>query len=113
MELLNKETIIDDNAFPYLDMQLSWKQDNCMPSLISICSSLRNRTTVARRTKRSSMLTKKAATADLYSNRCQQGVFTRLGRLTSLTESNQNAPILDLYPLHQEALNKANLLPKN
>eukprot|EP00957_Ditylum_brightwellii_P161610 12304379-Ditylum_brightwellii.AAC.1 len=23
-----KVTVIDDNAFPYLDMQLSWKQDN-------------------------------------------------------------------------------------
>ena len=41
------------------------------------------------------------------------GVFTRLGRLTLLTKSNQNTPILDFYLLHHEALKKANLLPKN
>ena len=41
------------------------------------------------------------------------GVFTRLGRLTSLTKDNQATPILDLYPLHHEALKKAKLLPKN
>jgi hypothetical protein len=40
-------------------------------------------------------------------------VFTRLGRLTSLTKDNQDTPILDFYPLHREALKKAKLLPKN
>eukprot|EP00957_Ditylum_brightwellii_P189217 14402626-Ditylum_brightwellii.AAC.1 len=41
------------------------------------------------------------------------GVFTCLGRLTLLTESNQNTPILNLYLLYHEALNKGNLLPTN
>eukprot|EP00957_Ditylum_brightwellii_P152658 11620264-Ditylum_brightwellii.AAC.1 len=40
-------------------------------------------------------------------------VFTRLGRLILLTESNQHSPIKDHYPLHVAALRKANLLPKN
>eukprot|EP00957_Ditylum_brightwellii_P078528 5970797-Ditylum_brightwellii.AAC.1 len=41
------------------------------------------------------------------------GIFTHLGWFTSLPESNQHSPILDLYPLHAAALKKANLLPKN
>eukprot|EP00957_Ditylum_brightwellii_P021271 1604807-Ditylum_brightwellii.AAC.1 len=40
------------------------------------------------------------------------GVFTRCGRLTLLTQENKNTPIMNLYPLHAESLNKAKLLPK-
>eukprot|EP00957_Ditylum_brightwellii_P201297 15325006-Ditylum_brightwellii.AAC.1 len=41
------------------------------------------------------------------------GVFTRLGRLTLLTECNKHSPILDLYLLHAEALEKEKLVPKS
>eukprot|EP00957_Ditylum_brightwellii_P170425 12973022-Ditylum_brightwellii.AAC.1 len=35
-----------------------------------------------------------------------------MGRLTSMTEKNKNAPIASLYPTHADALKKANILPK-
>eukprot|EP00957_Ditylum_brightwellii_P094164 7169005-Ditylum_brightwellii.AAC.1 len=40
------------------------------------------------------------------------GVFTRMGRLTSITDENRNMTITSLYPTHAAALQKANLLSK-
>eukprot|EP00957_Ditylum_brightwellii_P000679 53447-Ditylum_brightwellii.AAC.1 len=40
------------------------------------------------------------------------GVFTHMGRLTSITNENKNKPIITFYPTHAATLQKANLLPK-
>eukprot|EP00957_Ditylum_brightwellii_P135155 10304681-Ditylum_brightwellii.AAC.1 len=39
------------------------------------------------------------------------GVFTRLGRLTSITMKNVNQPITELYPALMSALTTAGILP--
>eukprot|EP00957_Ditylum_brightwellii_P008439 639375-Ditylum_brightwellii.AAC.1 len=40
------------------------------------------------------------------------GVFTRMGRLTSITNENKNMTITSLYLTHADDLKKVNLLPK-
>eukprot|EP00957_Ditylum_brightwellii_P101016 7699345-Ditylum_brightwellii.AAC.1 len=38
-------------------------------------------------------------------------IFTRLGRLTSITMENVNQPITTVYPAHTSALTNAGILP--
>eukprot|EP00957_Ditylum_brightwellii_P011677 882229-Ditylum_brightwellii.AAC.1 len=40
------------------------------------------------------------------------GVFTCIGRLTSMTDENKNAPITSLYATHADTLKKASILSK-
>eukprot|EP00957_Ditylum_brightwellii_P187973 14311077-Ditylum_brightwellii.AAC.2 len=92
-----KVTVINDNAFPYLDMQLSWKGEELYFSVYS----KKNQTIKS--------INKDSCHRNSVFKTVPAGVFTRLGRLTLFTESNKHSPILDLYPLHAEALKKANL----
>eukprot|EP00957_Ditylum_brightwellii_P207066 15351323-Ditylum_brightwellii.AAC.2 len=68
-----KMKVITEDAFPYLDMQISGKNNN----LQFVMYSKENQTI----------------------------------KLTSLRQENKNISILDLYPLHAEALREAKLLP--
>jgi hypothetical protein len=96
-----KVTVIEENAFPYLDMQLSWRQDNLYFSVYS------------KENQTIKYVNKESCHRQSVFKAVPAGVFTRLGRLTSVTKDNQDTPILDFYPLHREALKKAKLLPKN
>eukprot|EP00957_Ditylum_brightwellii_P120209 9172657-Ditylum_brightwellii.AAC.1 len=96
-----KVTVIKESAFPYLDMQLLWKDEELYFSVYS------------KKNQMIKYVNKESCHCNLVFKAVPVGLFTCLRSLTSLTESNHHSPSLDLYPLHAAALRKANLLPKN
>eukprot|EP00957_Ditylum_brightwellii_P123735 9433196-Ditylum_brightwellii.AAC.1 len=100
MKWKKKVKLVAKDAFPYLDMQLSWKKDSLSFSVYH---------------------KKNQVIKYINCESCHQtsvfkaipvGVFTCMGRLTSITEENKDVPITSFYPTHANALKKENLLPK-
>eukprot|EP00957_Ditylum_brightwellii_P111982 8539651-Ditylum_brightwellii.AAC.1 len=96
-----KVTVINKNSFSYLDMQLSWNGEELYFSVYS------------KKNQTIKYVNKDSCHCNSIFKAVPTGVFTCLGRLTLLTESNKHSPILDLYLLHATSLEKANLIPKN
>eukprot|EP00957_Ditylum_brightwellii_P202193 15329031-Ditylum_brightwellii.AAC.3 len=81
-------------------MQLSWKKDDLS---FSVYHNKNQTITYVNRESCHQMAVFKAILA---------GVFTCMGRLTSITDENKNVPITSLFSTHANSLKKTNLLPK-
>jgi len=90
-----------DGVFPFLDMELSWSNagDLWFQVHLKPHQTLRylNRFSCHRH----------STFADI-----PKSVFTRQARLTTVTDSNKDERLNDIYPLHAGALRKAGLAPK-
>eukprot|EP00957_Ditylum_brightwellii_P027270 2062114-Ditylum_brightwellii.AAC.1 len=93
-----KVKVIKENAFPYLDMQLSWRHDNLHFSVYS------------KENQTIKYVNNKSCHRILVFKVVPAGVFTRIVQLTLLTDENENTPITNLYSLHAAVLTKAKLM---
>eukprot|EP00957_Ditylum_brightwellii_P076668 5827841-Ditylum_brightwellii.AAC.1 len=96
---LDKVKVINDHTFPFLGMQMEWKG-----AILTFSVYAKPNHTI-----------KYAGNNSCYHpsvfKAILTGVFTRLGRLTSITMENINQPITELYPAHMPALQSAGILP--
>eukprot|EP00957_Ditylum_brightwellii_P025037 1894633-Ditylum_brightwellii.AAC.1 len=91
---LDKAKVINDHVFPFLDMQMEWKDDILTFSIYA---------------KPNHTITSCHCPAVFKA--IPVGVFTRLGRLTSIIMENIKPPITKLYPAHTSALQNDGMLP--
>eukprot|EP00957_Ditylum_brightwellii_P081050 6164523-Ditylum_brightwellii.AAC.1 len=95
-----KVKLVNKDAFPYLDMQLQWEDNN-----LSFAVYHKKNQTIK-------YVNRESCHRTAVFKAVPTGVFIRMGRLTSMTEKNKNAPITSLCPMHADALKKVNILPK-
>lgn len=97
----DKITICRDEAFPYLDLEMYWRNDE-----LQFRVHLKPNQVLK-------YLNRDSAHTKATFNAIPHGVLRRLACLTSVNEDNENTPLNELYPKHIAALEKANLpLPK-
>ena len=94
----NKVTITTEKAFPYLDMEISWQQDKLHFGVHL----------------KQNQLLKYLTEGSMHTKPCYkaipEGVYNRLGKLTTLTEENKDKPISDIYPIHHNKLQQAGIV---
>jgi len=90
-------TICTDDAFPYLDMELYWRDDD-----------LKFKVHLKPNQKLKYLNKGSRHTSPCFKS-IPSGVIRRLSILTSLTPENENVPINELYPEHTKALEIAHL----
>eukprot|EP00957_Ditylum_brightwellii_P207937 15355193-Ditylum_brightwellii.AAC.1 len=95
-----KVTVLSKEAFPYLDMKMYW--DN--KDLWFVVYNKEN--------QRIKYVHRESCYHASVFKAIPEGVFMRLGRLTSKTRENENVPITELCLDHREALRVAKILPK-
>ena len=96
-----KITIRPDNFFPYLDTELVWSPEGDLQFQVHL--------------KPNQQL--KYLNADsIHTKSCfkaiPSGVYKRLSKLTTVTETNKNLPLDKIYPQHFKALQSAGLVTK-
>eukprot|EP00957_Ditylum_brightwellii_P163977 12484836-Ditylum_brightwellii.AAC.1 len=95
-----KVKLVAKDAFLYLDMQLSWKKDDLSFSVYH------------KENQTIKYVNRESCHQTVVFKSIPAGVFTRMGRLTSIPEENKDVPIMSLCTTHANALKKANPLPK-
>ena len=91
-----KVTVAREEAFPDLDMALKWNQENELTFGVHIKPN--------QQIQKGSMHTKACLEA------IPEGVFNRLGKLTTITEATKNLPVDRIYPRHVHKLQQAQLI---
>ena len=92
-------TINRDEYFPFLDMKLSWNMNGSLDFGVHL-----------KPNQELKYLNKGSAHTPSCFKAVSTGVMKRLTKLTSVTKENCNLKLDKIYPLHFEALNKADLL---
>ncbi len=98
-KLTDKIDTVGDNAFPYLDMEFFWS-NNELHTKVHI-----------KQNQRLSYLEKCSTHPSTVFKAIPRGVFKRLAKLTTKTPENANTLLDQLYPQHAKTLKSANLNP--
>ena len=98
-KLTDKIDTVGDNAFPYLDMEFFWS-DNELHTKVHI-----------KQNQRLSYLEKCSTHPSTVFKAIPRGVFKRLAKLTTKTPKNANITLNQLYQRHTKTLKSANLNP--
>ena len=99
-EKANKSITINPNTFfPFLDMKLSWDEKNSL-----------NFGVYLKPNQELKYLNKGSAHTPSCFKAITTGVIKRLTKLTTISESNKETPINEIYPLHFKALSEADLI---
>ena len=90
--------IVSTEAFPYLDMEMFWNSQQ-----LQFRVHLKENQKLQYLNKTS-----------MHTNACikaiPEGVYNRLGSLTTLTSNNKNKLVSEVYPTHYQKLQQANLI---
>lgn len=97
----DKIDIIQENTFPYLDMEFYWRGDEL------------NTRVHIKENQKIKYLNKDSAHTNATFNSIPSGVERRLTILTSITPENKDTSLDMLYPIHYEALTTAHLIKPN
>eukprot|EP00957_Ditylum_brightwellii_P134777 10275506-Ditylum_brightwellii.AAC.1 len=93
--------VVEKEEFPYLGMKMYWKNKE-----LQFAVHHKENQTIK-------FVSKDSCNRPSVFKLIPAGFFTCMGRLTSLTLQNAKISIMKLYPLHDKAFKKANLLLKN
>ena len=93
----DKITICRDDAFPYLDLEMYWRNDELQFRVHLKPNQVLN------------YLNKDSAHTNATFKAIPHGALRRLTSLTSVHEDNENTPLNELYPEHIAALERAGL----
>ena len=95
----NKVTIQKGKTFPYLDMELIWSKEGNLQFQVHL---------------KPNQQLKYLNKGSVHTNACFKaipgGVYTRLAKLTTITDENRNKRLDELYPEHFKALRHAGLV---
>ena len=94
-------SIITSHAFTYLDMELKWKEEQLHFGVHL----------------KQNQLLKYLTQGSMHTKACYraipEGVYNRLGKLTTLTEENKHQPVSNVYPTHYNKLQQAGIISGN
>eukprot|EP00957_Ditylum_brightwellii_P014467 1089421-Ditylum_brightwellii.AAC.1 len=90
-------TVVEENEFPYLNMKMYWENKTLQLAMYN------------KENQMIQYVSKDSCHQPSVFKAIPSGVFTCMGKLTSLTLQNEKKTITNLYPLHAKALRKANL----
>ena len=94
----SKVTTVTDRAFPYLDMEMKWKDND-------LCFGVH---------VKPNQQIQYLNYGSMHTNAClkaiPEGVFNRLGKLTTVTDETKDLPIDRIYPRHVHKLQQAGLI---
>ena len=97
-----KVSVVTAEAFPYLDMEMYWDSDEHLSFRVHM---------------KDNQQLKYLNKGSLHTKSCYkaipEGVYNRLGKLTTMNESNQMTLVSNLYPTHFQKLRQAGLVRGN